>query len=162
MSHFTLQDRITIQSELSHRSPFHSIALLLSKSPSTISREIRNHLLVRDRSSYPQVRMMNDCVHRFECRLRCVCQPHCRFQNGNCRFCGHCFRFCQRYEKEICPSLSHPPLMSVMVVLIPIAAHWNKKIIRRMSLIKNIAIPWLNLVPVSICPNLNSLSLIGN
>ena len=54
MSHFTLQDRITIQSELSHRSPFHSIALLLSKSPSTISREIRNHLLVRDRSSYPQ------------------------------------------------------------------------------------------------------------
>ena len=39
----------------------------------------------------------------------CVCQPHCRFQNGNCRFCGHCFRFCQRYEKEICPSLSHPP-----------------------------------------------------
>ena len=52
---------------------------------------------------------MNDCVHRFECRLRCVCQPHCRFQNGNCRFCGHCFRFCQRYEKEICPSLSHPP-----------------------------------------------------
>ncbi|WP_370777938.1 IS30 family transposase [Holdemania massiliensis] len=109
MSHFTLQDRITIQSELSHRSPFHSIALLLSKSPSTISREIRNHLLVRDRSSYPQVRMMNDCVHRFECRLRCVCQPHCRFQNGNCRFCGHCFRFCQRYEKEICPSLSHPP-----------------------------------------------------
>lgn len=109
MSHFTLQDRITIQSELSHRSQFHSIALLLSKSPSTISREIRNHLLVRDRSSYPQVRMMNDCVHRFECRLRCVCQPHCRFQNGNCRFCGHCFRFCQRYEKEICPSLSHPP-----------------------------------------------------
>ena len=52
---------------------------------------------------------MNDCVHRFECRLRCVCQPHCRFQNGNCRFCGHCFRFCQRYDKEICPSLSHPP-----------------------------------------------------
>ena len=48
-------------------------------------------------------------MHRFECRLRCVCQPHCRFQNGNCRFCGHCFRFCQRYEKEICPSLSHPP-----------------------------------------------------
>ena len=79
MSHFTLQDRITIQSELSHRSPFHSIALLLSKSPSTISREIRNHLLVRDRSSYPQVRMMNDCVHRFECRLRCVCQPHLPF-----------------------------------------------------------------------------------
>lgn len=33
MSHFTLQDRITIQSELSHRLPFHSIALLLSKVP---------------------------------------------------------------------------------------------------------------------------------
>ena len=128
MSHFTLQDRVTIQSELSHRSPFHSIALLLSKSPSTISREIRNHLLVRDRSSYPQVRMMNDCVH-------------------------------MRKKSAL---LFLIPLMSVMVVLIAIAAHWNKKIIRRMSLIKNIAIPWLNLVPVSICPNLNSLSLIGN
>ena len=50
MSHFTLQDRITIQSELSHRSPFHSIALLLSKSPSTISRENKKlHLLVQKR-----------------------------------------------------------------------------------------------------------------
>lgn len=75
--------------------------------------------------------MMNDCVHRFECRLRCVCQPHCRFQNGNCRFCGHCFRFASVMRKKSA-LLFLSPLMSVMVVLIAIAAHWNKKIIRRM------------------------------
>lgn len=109
MSHLTLQDRITIQSELNQGSSFNTIARLISKSPTTLSREIRNHLLIRDRSSYPQSRMMNDCLHRFECRLKFVCQPQCRFQKGNCRFCGHCFRVCHDYEKECCPSLSHPP-----------------------------------------------------
>lgn len=33
MSHFTLQDRITIQSELSHRSPFHSMLFYFPKVP---------------------------------------------------------------------------------------------------------------------------------
>ncbi|WP_195397790.1 helix-turn-helix domain-containing protein, partial [Holdemania sp. 1001302B_160321_E10] len=109
MSHLTLQDRITIQSELNQGSSFNTIARLISKNPTTLSREIRNHLLIRDRSSYPQSRMMNDCLHRFECRLKFVCQPQCRFQKGNCRFCGHCFRVCHDYEKECCPSLSRPP-----------------------------------------------------
>ena len=109
MSHLTLQDRITIQSELNQGSSFNTIARLISKNPTTLSREIRNHLLIRDRSSYPQSRMMNDCPHRFECRLKFVCQPQCRFQKGNCRFCGHCFRVCHDYEKECCPSLSRPP-----------------------------------------------------
>ena len=154
MSHFTLQDRITIQSELSHRSPFHSIALLLSKSPSTISREIRNHLLVRDRSSYPQVRMMN-AGSDASVSLIAV------FKTETVAFAATASVFASVMRKKSA-LLFLIPLMSVMVVLIAIAAHWNKKIIRRMSLIKNIAIPWLNLVPVSICPNLNSLSLIGN
>ena len=97
MSHLTLQDRITIKSELNQGSSFNTIARLISKSPTTLSREIRNHLLIRDRSSYPQSRMMNDCLHRFECRLKFVCQPQCHFQKGNCRFCGHCFRVCHDY-----------------------------------------------------------------
>ena len=51
MSHLTLQDRITIQSELNQGSSFNTIARLISKSSTTLSREIRNHLLIRDRSS---------------------------------------------------------------------------------------------------------------
>ena len=138
MSHLTLQDRITIQSELNQGSSFNTIARLISKSPTTLSREIRNHLLIRDRSSYPQSRMMNDCLHRFECRLKFVCQPQCRFQKGNCRFCGHCFRVCHDYEKECCPSLSLVLLMFVMAVGSVSAAPWNNVIIRQQKPTRNI------------------------
>ena len=41
MSHLTLQDRITIQSELNQGSSFNTIARLISKSSTTLSREIR-------------------------------------------------------------------------------------------------------------------------
>ncbi len=86
MSHLTLQDRITIQSELNQGSSFNTIARLISESPTTLSREIRNHLLIRDRSSYPQSRMMNDCLHRFECRLKFVCLASVPFSKGELSF----------------------------------------------------------------------------
>lgn len=109
MSHLNLENRIIIQSELSKQSSLKEIASLVSKSPSTISREIRNHLVTRNRSDYPSTRMMNDCKKRFVCKRKSVCNPQCHFKNGKCRFCGNCFRHCSDYEKEICPSLLKAP-----------------------------------------------------
>lgn len=109
MAHLNLDNRIIIQSELNNQSSLKDISLLVSKSPSTISREIRNHLVTKNRSDYPHSRMMNDCKHRFVCNRKSVCNPQCHFKNGKCRFCGNCYRHCPDYEKEICPSLLKAP-----------------------------------------------------
>lgn len=134
--HLTLQDRIVIQPEFNQGSSFNAIARLISKNHTTLFPEIRNHLLIRDRSSSSQSRMINDCIHPFECRLKFVCQPQCHFQKENCRFCGHCFRVCPDYEKEYCPSLVL--LMFVMAAGSDSAAPWNNVIIRLQKPTKNI------------------------
>ena len=109
MSHLTLNDRIEIQIGLSKNLSLKEIARKISKSPSTVSREIRNHLIVRSRTEYPSVRMMNDCKNRFKCKKNSICHPGCRFKKGKCSFCGNCYKYCGDYEKEVCPSLLKPP-----------------------------------------------------
>ena len=44
--HLTLQDRIEIQACLSHRMTFKDIARRIGKNPTTVSREVRNHMEV--------------------------------------------------------------------------------------------------------------------
>lgn len=109
MSHLTLDDRINIQIGLTNRLTLKEIADTLLKSPSTISREIRNHFIVRARCDYQQTRMLNDCKNRLACNRKSVCHPDCHFKKGNCRFCGNCYKYCSDYEKEICPSLLKAP-----------------------------------------------------
>ena len=51
MSHLTIDDRILIQEHLDNKESIRSIAKLLSKAPSTILREIKNHRCFRGRKS---------------------------------------------------------------------------------------------------------------
>lgn len=46
--HLTLDDRITIQKGLKEGLPFAEIASLIGKDPSTISKEVRGHLIVKE------------------------------------------------------------------------------------------------------------------
>lgn len=64
--HLTLDNRITIESMLNTQSSFKEIAVLLNKNPSTISKEVRSHLVFRHvgamRTPY------NSCALRFQCK----------------------------------------------------------------------------------------------
>lgn len=104
--HLTLDDRITIQNDLSNLTPLNEIAKTLGKSRSTISREIRNHLVTVKKGGYS--RAFNECVHRFACKKTGICEskPDC---TRNCRFCSQCNENCADFEKESCSRLSQSP-----------------------------------------------------
>ena len=107
--HLTLENRITIQTELDKGNSFKGIASLLGKDCTTISKEIRNHIHY-DKSGAPG-RAFNNCLLHFrhECRLRSVC-PKCFSRNTRCCWtCGKCIDHCSSYIKYTCPKLNKPP-----------------------------------------------------
>jgi len=104
--HFTLNERIAIENMLKNSFSFKAIGRELNKDCTTISKEIRNHIVFKRKGSYG--RAFNDCVHRFTCTKSYICDStHCR--NRYCKFCSHCFQICEDYKKEDCVLLTKPP-----------------------------------------------------
>jgi IS30 family transposase len=104
---FSLEERITIQSELNSRKSFKAIAGQLGKAPSSISREVRRHIEQKESGSYG--RQFNDCASRSSCTLENVCQGALPCSRKLCRNCKKCKDFCSAYHKEICQKLTQPP-----------------------------------------------------
>ena len=104
---FSLEERITIQSELNSRKSFKTIAEQLNKAPSSISREVRRHIEQKESGSYG--RQFNDCINRSSCTLENVCQGAFPCSRKLCRNCKKCKDFCSFYSKEICQKLGTPP-----------------------------------------------------
>lgn len=104
--HLTLDDRYTIQHSLEDRLSFKAIATLLGKDCTTISKEIKNHIIFEKKGA--PYRPFNDCFHRRNCSINYhICNP-CNSKH-HCSTCGKCTSVCERYEKELCPLLSKPP-----------------------------------------------------
>ena len=66
--HLTLDDRITIQKGLKDRLPFAEIAASIGKDPSTVSKEVRGHLIVKETGT--RSRPFNPCMGRKICTLQ--------------------------------------------------------------------------------------------
>ncbi|WP_295091415.1 IS30 family transposase [Ruminococcus sp.] len=105
--HLSLDDRSAIQVGLDQSKSFREIAGELNKAPSSISREVRNHIVFERKAAYG--RCLNECVHRHDCRHKGICEdkPHC--VSKNCRFCKECNGICTDFEREVCSKLSSPP-----------------------------------------------------
>lgn len=104
--HLTLDDRYTIQHSLEKGMSFKAIGRLLGKDCTTISKEIKGHIIFEKKGA--PYRPFNDCLHRKKCTVNYrLCNP-CR-NHRHCSFCGKCIAVCEKYEKEICPFLSKPP-----------------------------------------------------
>ena len=86
--HLTLSDRIKIEHALDSCESLKGTASLLNRHTSSLSREIRNHFIVRDTGAYG--RPFNNCLRRFDCRNRHKCR-------------------CEDFEEVVCPLLSKPP-----------------------------------------------------
>ena len=96
-SHLTEHDRNTIAVMVTSECSTRIIASALSKSPSTISREIRNHTQV--------IRPKNcDCIYFKECRRRHVCGSYSC--NRLCKTCQHSREKCPDYIKAECDYLN--------------------------------------------------------
>ena len=104
--HMSIEDRTTIYNGLNVRKPLNQIAMEIGKNRSTISREIRKHLVEVDKAA--AYRIKNRCIHRNDCQRRGLCEdkPDCV---RKCSSCTNCNRMCPDFAEEHCPLLSMPP-----------------------------------------------------
>lgn len=106
--HLTLEDRSTIEAMLNDRASFKAVAAALDKDPSTISKEVRSHLVFRRVGAVHL--NYNSCALRFQCSKSHICTPcHSQRKYSLCRRCSMCNAFCKDFQKETCSSLSRPP-----------------------------------------------------
>lgn len=107
--HLNLDSRTTIQTELNNGSSFKSIARLLGKDCTTVSKEVKNHICFEKSGCLG--RPFNDCYFAFsrQCGAHEVCSGYCRNSNRPCWSCGKCISSCPAYKQYICPKLSKPP-----------------------------------------------------
>lgn len=106
--HLTLDERYEIYHSLEKRMSFKAIASLIGKDCTTISKEIKGHIIFEKKGA--PYRPFNDCTHRLHCpHNQSACAVCNSKHHHKCSVCGKCTSECADYEKEICPLLSRPP-----------------------------------------------------
>ena len=105
---FTYEERLTIQKELRESHSLKSIARLLEKNPTTISREIKKYSS-EVATGYPGF-PYNACKNRLSCRKKDVCGKDCvRKSTVYCKLCKECNEHCSDFVPEICMVRFKPP-----------------------------------------------------
>lgn len=104
--HLILDERISIEQMLKDSHSFKSIARELERDCTSISKEIKNHIIFKRTGSFGKA--FNNCVHRFDCEHSYICDsPSCH--NKYCRFCSLCSGHCSDYKEYSCQTLTKPP-----------------------------------------------------
>ena len=104
--HLTDEERLLIEHWLKGGASLKSIATELSRSTSTISREVRARAINSDKSA--SGRVANRCIMRKDCIKRQLCddKPNCM---RKCSACNICNKVCPDFEEEKCLRLYEPP-----------------------------------------------------
>ena len=106
--HLTLDERIIIETMLNQKASFREIADSIGKNPTSISREVRSHLIFRRIGGINL--NYNACVHRFHCTKKHICSTcHSERKYTLCRRCSMCNTFCKDFKKYTCTKLEKPP-----------------------------------------------------
>lgn len=105
--HLTLDDRIKISQMLSEQESFKSIAVAIGKNCTSVSREIRNHMVFRKTGAYGRV--YNACIHRRDCTVSRLCTDCPLMNRKRCSLCDKCNSSCPDFKEEKCPKLDRPP-----------------------------------------------------
>lgn len=104
--HLSLSERITIEKCLNEAMVFNAIARKLNRDSTTISKEVRNHMIFKKTGAYG--RPFNDCMNRQGCTNSGLCKkPNCSFKY--CFSCSNCYLYCDDYFKQYCNKLNKPP-----------------------------------------------------
>ena len=107
--HLTLDDRIFIEKELEKGSSFKSIAIMLCKDPTTISKEVKKH---RSKTAPNHFSARNNCSFAFTCKKTNICQkPHKCFVP--CRLCKYnrCNGVCSDFSRNDCIKTIRAPFV---------------------------------------------------
>ena len=106
-SHLTLQDRIRIEHCLNEGVSLRQIALQLDKSPSTISREIKQRRCLKGRRSD---KVLPKCALYDQCEEHSLC-PDTRCYAYRCKSCSRCKEVCSLYTPGRCHKLEVAPFV---------------------------------------------------
>ena len=104
--HMTLSERSDIEILLKQGKSFKEIGRYLGKDCTTISKEIRYHMVERKSGAWGQA--YNACILRFGCKKSLVCNNQ-KCETKKCNFCNICNKFCSSFIEEKCRKLDHPP-----------------------------------------------------
>ena len=99
--HLTSDDRRFIEDSLNHKMSYASIANALGKDPTTISKEVKAHSILRRDGCFGK--NYNNCKHQFFCKRSALCDP-CNSPQKHvyCKNCTMCNQHCPDYEPIIC------------------------------------------------------------
>ena len=101
-----LEKRSIISGELDHNESFAEIGRKIDAAGSTVSREVKSHLVVRRTGGHGLP--FNECIHRFGCNKTGICSD-CTV-NRKCRTCNRiCCNLCPEFEAQKCQRLVKPP-----------------------------------------------------
>lgn len=92
--HLSFDERLEIEKGLKERASFKQIAKSVGKDCTTISKEIKNHIIYKNTGAIG--RPFFDCANRYNCEFR-VKGTLCNQKN------------CDHYKKEVCEKLTKPP-----------------------------------------------------
>lgn len=104
--HMNLSERNDIEILLKAGKSFKEIGRNLGKDCTTISKEVRYHLVERKNGAWGQA--YNACSLRFGCKKSLLCNnQNCEIKK--CSFCKICNNFCDSFIEERCIKLDKPP-----------------------------------------------------
>ena len=100
--HMTQADREHIEAALQRHMTFKEIAKFIGTHPTTISREVKKHLVKQNAT---KIR----CKHVETCKIKGLCKGlQCRFP---CRQCQHCHQHCKDFEQKTCEKIQKAPFV---------------------------------------------------
>ena len=104
--HLTLDNRQQIQLGLNEGRSFKDIAVNLGKDPSTISKEVRNHITLKKTQGFNPCANYKECTH-----YRDICSVCTKRYYAECRSCNsmECHLHCPDYVPKSCRRLLSPP-----------------------------------------------------
>lgn len=105
--HLTLSDRKDIENLLKEGKSFKEIGRIIGKDCTTISKEIRSHMIERKIGAFGQT--YNACLNRFGCHKSSLCKNKKNCEKKNCSSCGICNEFCDFFTEQKCDSLENVP-----------------------------------------------------
>lgn len=104
--HLTKEARETIEELLNSKASYAQIARILGKDPTTISKEVKAHILLKRNA--PLGSNYNNCKNQFSCKRSALCNPCVSPKRYSfCHFCNLCNQHCLDYEPLICPRSSN-------------------------------------------------------
>lgn len=106
-THLSLDDRIIIFHMLSEQHSFKQIALSVGKNCTSISREVKNHMVFKRTGGFG--RPYNACLHRRDCSHHSLCSACSLPRKDHCSFCDKGNFNCPDFELETCHRLKKPP-----------------------------------------------------